>query len=335
MSWPGAFSHPAFPRSQPPQPPQYRPSADPSYQASRPTSPLYRSKHTQYEAYVDTATARGLVFRVHDANSFCRLNTSGFAAPSGKFDGMAIEAYLAAFKVLRKPQWADSTYLRDTIVDHCLVRPSADGELSPWISTTDSLDWAIWEVARRLGHPDPQKRVDKVRLCVIRHSIPTNNPFGKRDKKNIELWTFPGANLNLPDLERTLPYPKMRDAVLAKRKARISNEKLFYGRIFADSIEDDLEFTLTASGHSLVGWTIPFSLPVKFWRRSTAFGNELSGWLGRLRWDPGVENWETARTRMLVFESHEEWEDQPVVKGESWRAKRYGNPDPMGRNGVK
>jgi len=118
-------------------------------------------------------------------------------------------------------------------------------ELSPWISTTANLDWALWYIAKLLSQTTMTRhgtkhRYDQVRLSVI--SISTDRA------RNKELYVAPflfrhdeTKCMNQVDKER---YKRAQEsAILAK-------EVLFYGRIFKESILADLTFTREVSASS-------------------------------------------------------------------------------------
>ena len=105
-----------------------------------------------------------ILLRVHHSMSASQLilspspSTSGFFAPSPLFACVTPKTYaLVASNVDPESPW-----MRELLVDHIRgtrrpylgrnaseVRPP--DELSPWISCTASLDWAIWDIARCLA----------------------------------------------------------------------------------------------------------------------------------------------------------------------------------------
>ena len=105
-----------------------------------------------------------ILLRVHHSMSASQLiispspSTSGFFAPSPLFACVTPKTYaLVASNIDPESPW-----MRELLVDHIRgarrpylgrnaseVRPP--DELSPWISCTASLDWAIWDITRCLA----------------------------------------------------------------------------------------------------------------------------------------------------------------------------------------
>ena len=173
--------------------------------------------------------------------------------------------------------WAGGKYMRHTVLDHvmgkekqtCLPtltsmdeRPDTpQDEMTPWISTSVDLLWCIYEIYRRLVALERKS----VFMTVVRHPdspTPTNTTEESKDKSESS-----NSDRSTPtDIEcRELlvdPHPllkishiKAKDLVLsvgmrenydlAARASRYSSERLFWGRIFSESILYNMEFTMT------------------------------------------------------------------------------------------
>ena len=125
-------------------------------------------------------------------------------------------------------------------VDWSSVPPE---DLSPWISTTRSLDYALWDVARRLA-----KGEKVVKLAVIRQSKGADaggwewQHRGKRRSiRGAEVWTLATDEIGL---ERgKAPRWEQHHWDRAHRRVLASDEILYYGRIFGESIVADMTFT--------------------------------------------------------------------------------------------
>jgi len=110
-------------------------------------------------------------------------------------------------------------------------------ELSPWISTTANLDWALWYIAKLLSQPgtgfDRTPKYEKVNLAVI--SISTDRTLNK------ELYVAPF--LFRPNETKYMCQVDKERYNRARKSAILAKEVLFYGRIFKESILADLTFT--------------------------------------------------------------------------------------------
>ena len=180
--------------------------------------------------------------------------------------------------------WAEGLYVKQTIVDHILRkrRQTAlcypgmvcdeegydipEDEKTPWISTSRSLSWCIWEVARRLASlaaplpdvtpDDPNgidlrndaslKRANKrpaVNLAIIRHH---SGIIGLSDARRmlLEAHIDPKGPTGRPNKD-ALSVSLQGDYEEARRSAIISSEVLYYGRIFAENVDSNVEWTIS------------------------------------------------------------------------------------------
>lgn len=196
-------------------------------------------------------------------------------------------------------------------------KPETD-ELSPWISTTANLDWALWYIAKLLSqmtHHATKYRYDQVKLSVI--SISTDRT------RNKELYVAPF--LSRPNETKYMNQVDKERYKRAQKSAILAKEVLFYGRIFKQSILADLTFTREVSTSTLregsgMGTkgadkqTLPFPLPSVYYNPPEMHNPTFtSSWIGRLRWDPRLLNYEMSQyNRMKMMGSRCIWDGQPV-----------------------
>jgi hypothetical protein len=142
-----------------------------------------------------------------------------------------------------------------------------EDEKSPWISGTRSLMWAIWEVARRLAWGE-----EVVGLAVIKcgHDVSSVEDDQVEDDKGLtelQKWKRADARRKRGWIGKELLYSPLRPIAgaigmaragdmsvsmkeayeCALRAARESEEVLWYARVFAESIERNIEFSAEVS----------------------------------------------------------------------------------------
>lgn len=156
-------------------------------------------------------------------------------------------------------------------------------EESVWISTTRNLSWAIWEISRRLAFahaqnehlalqsathadehgaalrlPVPHRQSElQVHLSIIKldpparpgaGATPPESPKeGGKKKGPSEMWIRPRDVLSSALDTIQLNSIEQRDHVLARNRAGMSEEVLFFGRIFGENVLADVVFTSTVS----------------------------------------------------------------------------------------
>ncbi|WWD17112.1 hypothetical protein CI109_101549 [Kwoniella shandongensis] len=195
---------------------------------------------------------------------------------------------------------------------HGRIVPPVQSEIeaSCWISTTRSLDWAIYEIARQLSLNDqgsaslPGEKT--LRLAVIRYDPQVGRSSdGSVQVHSRELRLIP--YFYLAEAEGgIISSVKKEMSIEARRRTNDTFETLYWGRVFSQSIEEDLVFTRES---------LPFMLPGRFWRPSWQVQRRTttSSWLDRLRWDPRVDIWETAQRKMRdQYGASTHWTDQPI-----------------------
>lgn len=185
--------------------------------------------------------------------------------------------------------WELGPYQRHTMVDHIMgkmkqglvnipstleERPGTPADdKSNWISTTRSLFWAVWDVARRLaleGGAD-----EKVNIAVITQEPAdvddVDRGAGEKEGKvwddrddtrssstkllvahpqAREMWVQPGPAIRHGIAQGShgrLSVAMKESYGIALKLAEESQEVLYHGRIFAESIPLDKEFTRQVS----------------------------------------------------------------------------------------
>ncbi|WWC94590.1 hypothetical protein V866_001437 [Kwoniella sp. B9012] len=279
--------------------------------------------YLQYLQLSRLAIEDQIVFRVHSQSSVSPLvwsgdmRTSGFFATSSVFQRLTPKSYEALFRSYQPDErkdnegWLTRPLMREVMIDHILCRPSkrfitirldsisdisklanepgGEGEREDyWISTTRSIDWAIFEIARRLSMylVSGGREGDKeVRLTVINKHSNLSNGNGKVVKDKIRERTVDPYFCLRSHENNILSPSKLEASIHARQRAKESYEILYWGRIFGENIQQDLVFNPEY---------LPFKLPSKFWKPPSAISPSLAGWLGRLRWNPIKDDWHSA-----------------------------------------
>lgn len=215
-----------------------------------------------------------LVLRIHHPRSYSPLvwtgstETSGFSAPQPVFHSMSPSAYGLATQGMPCSPWTESSGMQKKMVSHVLdIRPLISAlttvthegrrlneHLSPFISVTSDIDWAIYWIAYQLATTS----IKKLHLAVIRRPGATGTAAHPRalpgglDIKELIIKPFQ----SLPPVTTQRPRDNLSsreqaDLSEARRKVGQRAEWLLYGRIFGSSIEGDLVFTVDVSE---TGW---------------------------------------------------------------------------------
>lgn len=210
-------------------------------------------------------------------------DTSGFKSPNGNASRISRKAYLDAYKNNRgQVEWAEGAYMKQTVVDHiakkwrqtALIYPGMvsdeDGmdipedDKSPWISTSKDMLWCMWEVSRRLAratappkdcNPDDPNGIDPakreawrrsqkravVNLTIVRHHSGT---IGLQDARRNYLESHIDAKGPTGRTNKDMSVSLQGDYDNARRLAVSSHEILYYGRIFSENIDSNVEWTI-------------------------------------------------------------------------------------------
>jgi hypothetical protein len=235
--------------------------------------------------------------------------------------------------------WAGGKYIRHTILDHvmgkekqsCLPtltsmdeRPDTpQDEMTPWISASADLLWCMYEIVRRLVSLEKKS----VYLTVIRHPdtvSPSTKTTRSTEEGVVEESSSNRSNSSSGCRELLVdPYPllrinhiKAKDLVLSvgmrenyeisARATRHSSERLFWGRIFSESILYNVEFTMTVNPSfpqiyaCVDDQYTPLELPGQFYEsdRKVKKGKGRS-WIDGLVWDPKEDAFDTAYRKIL------------------------------------
>ncbi|WRT66565.1 uncharacterized protein IL334_003524 [Kwoniella shivajii] len=206
-----------------------------------------------------------------------------------------------------------------------------EDERSPWISTCENLFWCIWDIARRLAiHEDRIGWVGKVDLAIIKHpnhtstctSSSTSNltqqstskvdgyssvcdyeedeEVAARDievnKGPREIWLRPTNVLSPTTYPGEMSVSLKEQYEASRRAASSSGEILFFGRIWAENITSNLEWTREDT---------PFQLPSHLFQEPKSNKSthekrkEPHRWLDELIWDPKTDEYLTAYQKVM------------------------------------
>jgi hypothetical protein len=261
-----------------------------------PANAIQNQGQINYSTLLQSSTSGQIVFRVWDSTSASPLRLvdgdiprSGFSAPSRAFHSMSPVAYASATNGMESSHWASGSAMRQRLVQHVLgVVPSpaakARSEESVFVSASRSLDWSIWEVARRLAAAARRGREGEgggeegtVHLSVIRLDPPGSTdaaafgvgpeaseyaqgqaqPQTQKQTHKSEVWFQPRAVIQAAiEVDAAGMYQAERDDLYRVRSmVGASNEVLFFGRVFGTSVLADLVFTAEVSDAGRMGLT--------------------------------------------------------------------------------
>ncbi|WVW84723.1 hypothetical protein I302_106758 [Kwoniella bestiolae CBS 10118] len=137
----------------------------------------------------------------------------------------------------------------------------------PWISTTSDLDWAIWEIARRLSRHEP---VNEVKMSIIEKEgfWDLEHPY-YRDCRDLHY------NMHVPSfLQDAFDSDTCAVSQRAFLLAGQSYEVLYFGKIRAEQVLRTYTFT-------------PNYLPCRLLPEWLGYGKTRAfSWLNNLIWDP-------------------------------------------------
>ncbi|OCF33451.1 hypothetical protein I316_04871 [Kwoniella heveanensis BCC8398] len=224
---------------------------------------------------------KAVVIRLTDETSITPLTDNGFTASHPLFEPSPSDAqWKRDYKQHNANCLRDSPDAREGIVRHISSGWGYDSTAaSPWISTTLSLDWAIWEAARRLAKLD----IDWVDMSLIKLEWTYNESY----RGNRAIWIDPYPLIKHYESE------ELHDRA-ATAFAKSSSEILAYGRIFKKDIIMTLEWSLDHT---------PFCLPAYCFRPFERWPPP-QGWLDKLVWDPCSDSFSEARKKMRKRSQH-------------------------------
>lgn len=213
----------------------------------RPAVPL-RSGEIDYFDLVKSAASGNIVFRVWSADSVSPLelveddmSRSGFSAPCESYRHMSPVAYSSATHGIDRVDWASGAVMRGNLARHILgywPREEDREEASKFISATRNLDWAIWEVTRRLAQAKNNAGVCTVHIAVIQ--------VGGGSSAHAH-WLSPGSIITSLLRSGSVPDREKAGMLCARTAADQCDEVLFLGRIFGANVLADLAFTSEVS----------------------------------------------------------------------------------------
>lgn len=182
-------------------------------------------------------TANSVVLRITGDDSIVQRTSKGYTASSGTVSSDISKDQWRRLFQGRYPDWRDHDYDgADDIVNHITGGWSgySSSAESDWISTSASLRWTIWEIARRL---DRREQLS-IELAVIRRKFPS----GYRGAKPVRLDAADTLRLY-----RARTHYDHRHLVDAINFARASSEIVFYGRIFGKDVLETSSWDLDVS----------------------------------------------------------------------------------------
>ena len=184
---------------------------------------------------LDRLQSRSIVLRVHDSSSISPyVSGEGFTASSGTFHDISKSQFRKRFGGLRYAYgWKNSSETAGSMVRHILGGwngwtryTNGYSEPSSWISTSADLEWAIYEISRRLAKNTSGN--GHCQLSVIRTYKPKVRGVGIH--VSTQLNDDEGG-----DEGRALDF------------ARASSEILWYGRIWDEDVEQVMVWTAKVS----------------------------------------------------------------------------------------
>lgn len=185
-----------------------------------------------------------LLFRVHDEKSASKLSEmDGFAARHDNYGdeetGLPVIGS-QTWRIVYQANYYSEGFLSQEMIQEDIIKhvlggwPGYTREYtgpSEWISTSSSLDWSIWEIARRLV---------KLRRPYVELSLIAKNDGYKRNYKGNKMFHEDAAKRIEEYGEK---YWLTEDQKMALNFARASSEVACFGRIFKKDIIANTRWT--------------------------------------------------------------------------------------------
>ncbi|WRT67734.1 uncharacterized protein IL334_004706 [Kwoniella shivajii] len=238
--------------------------------STSPERPTFNSKIEELEYRL---MKKEILIRLHDRRSGSIRDEDGYKANHHDFRGFVCKkcwTEIYAFEKIRFGTGNVTSGMTFNMMNHISngwrIHNNGDGGSSYFISTTEDLHWAIWEIARRLH--DLVDNPEQVTMSII-----TRHESYPADYGGYESIFFDP----LPFLYGLRPFTNNLDHEafnMAINFARASSERLFYRRIFDEDIEEELTWTQDEP---------PFEL-YDFMYRPLKFCLPRSTWLDNLAW---------------------------------------------------
>ncbi|WWD03333.1 hypothetical protein V865_001385 [Kwoniella europaea PYCC6329] len=207
-------------------------------------------------------------------------------------------------------------------------------ERTPWISASENLFRTIWDITRRLAVPQGEFGwVGGVQLAIVRHPKSTYhrmhmeqiNRISKedlidgrsqnernQDEKSIstprEIWLRPTNVLSPPMYPGEMSLALKESYEVSRKMASQSGEILFFGRIWAENVLSNLEWTCEET---------PFPLPAHLFLPTYDPCDRSQRWIDHLIWNPRNEDYLIAYEKVMNRKRQEcgkrgEWPKGPL-----------------------
>ncbi|WWC89119.1 uncharacterized protein L201_004037 [Kwoniella dendrophila CBS 6074] len=222
-----------------------------------------------------------------------------------------------------------------------------EDEKTLWISTSENLFWIIWEIARKLSIDEKNEQfgwVTCVQIAIIKHPnsfiVSTSNQK-QRSKGNPkdgeallvlepdnfsdaaidgarEMWLRPVNFLSPNTYPGEFSVSLKEQYEVSRKAATSSNEVLFFGRIFAENIISNLEWTRESTPFELPSYLFqdPSNNPTAKRDSESDSGRrrrKQERWIDYLIWDPQSDEYLTAHQRVMNRRR-----DESRLNGTSW-----------------
>ncbi|WWC62613.1 uncharacterized protein I303_105210 [Kwoniella dejecticola CBS 10117] len=255
----------------------------------------------EYDDLDKRIKAGTVLIRLHDADSISTLTSEGFRANHPAFMlPFPVTAWNGITFGLRDKQTAwNMNKIEAHINEWAGKRPNVT---APYISLNASLDWSIYEAARRLSANTRWKQSEVKLSVIVVEDYPTLLPTAL-----IPVYLDP-----IPGLEVLRTVDPYRMIQRAFNLSSASSERLAYGRIFKRNIEKTFLCTEQSP---------PFPLPEKFdYSDGLWEGNDT--WINRLPWLSGwrgvLGSWRTAEAALAGKEAESSSKNDQVGTPASW-----------------
>ncbi|WVQ81783.1 hypothetical protein IAT38_003908 [Cryptococcus sp. DSM 104549] len=198
------------------------------------------------EEIEDGLQAGNVFIRLTDSNSITRLDDDGFVCSHDRQEGTIPTG--RSYEIARHINGGWRGY--------------GAGGVSPWISATKDLEWAVWEICRRL--------VVLHRPWVEMSVINSPDHYHK---------SYRGARLVRVDTQMVVQMLEQEGTEYCQQAAnfaRAASEVLFFKRVFAKDVWNTYEWTKM---------NLPIDLPECFWK-PVKQRQPRTTWVDWLVWDP-------------------------------------------------
>ncbi|WVQ67303.1 uncharacterized protein L199_005498 [Kwoniella botswanensis] len=195
---------------------------------------------------------------------------------------------------------------------------------TPWISASENLFWTIWEMAKRLAVPEGELGwVGGAQMAIVRHpksydshhQLNRNNIISLEDEgekgdlidnrseterikhekstptpRPREVWLRPTNVLSPPTYPGEMSLSLKESYEVSRKMASQSGEILFFGRIWAENVLSNLEWTCEKT---------PFPLPAHLFLPTYDPLDLTQRWIDQLLWNPRHEDYLIAHGKVM------------------------------------